>query len=629
MMLNSSVAIFDHPRPESLKIGADFLKSGDSLRDVLASQKSFQTKVIVFPVDLYGKSQMPDILTRMRRDRPNLQAIVIGERPSAGQLRQLSEQVPLFAFVPSFDDPELAQIILAAVEHNTEMEQEVQLSALTALEHEKLKTLSHELEETVLRREKNLQRAQKRVTTMNRQLEALHRALVAVHKANSVGEVETLLLTALQEEMNLAWIRVFFEQHAQVEAQLDRQSEFSMFKVPLLAGTRPMGKIVFARLRAPFLKADEEFLGQVAEGVALAVDRLTKLDQTEHLKQEWESTFDAISEPLCLTDSQFKIIRTNRGFSQVTGLTFTKLIGQNCFQAFMGKDVAPQLLDPKSLKLEREVGPNGETRTFQVSVQRIRTNESSDPILMVFFHDITEQRRIERQIFESAKMAELGTVGSSIAHELNNPLGGMISFLQLVKMDLPSEDPIREDVEQMEAAGLRCKEIIENLLGFSRRQDTAEASQFDLRDVLKQALKLIELKTRSIGIAVHTTFPPQSVMIQGHANLLAQALNHVFQNALEAVQEKLSETMRFKGLIEVEVSVHDAQTRVLIRDNGIGISPELQNKILNPLFTTKGRRNSGLGLTLAYKIIDDHQGRLEISSQPNRGTEVKISLNNV
>lgn len=474
--------------------------------------------------------------------------------------------------------------------------------------------------------------AQKRKRTTNQQIEALHNSLTVVHAAQSVAEIETLLHSALSETLDLDWVRIFLHTGQHLDEQLNRIRGQALFKFTLEIGAHALGKIVFARKHEKaFTKNEKESLEQISESVTLALDRLAKLDQAETLKLQWDSTFNSISEPLCLTDEKFNIIRTNRAFLQITGLNESRAIGRNCFSAFCGNAApTPMATSPSAFILQRENGSTAEPNFYEVTTQRIRVHSNSDSILLILFRDITEQKKIEKQIFESSKMAELGTIGSSIAHEINNPLGGMLNFLQLIKMDLPTEDPLLPDILEMEAAGKRCKEIVENLLRFSRRQQAGDAEPVDLNEVIEQALKIIELQTRSLGITVEVRGDKKHQHVLGHFNLLSQALSHVLQNAYDAVAEKLARSPGYNGKILIEMDSKKDQTYLTITDNGIGISPELQNKILNPLFSTKRQnRNQGLGLTLAYQIIDEHKGQLEISSQPNVGTKVKISFPNV
>ncbi len=532
--------------------------------------------------------------------------VVISKNPSFALLKELSQLQNVVKILETFDSAEI----------------------------ERLKFESAPQEGKT---QKSRERANKRIITLNRQVESLHQALVAVHTANSIGDVESLLLRALKDTLDLEWCRIFFRYHEHMEAQLDRYGHLSLFKAALIIGQTQFGKIIFARAKErPFSKSENDLLLQVADGVALAIDRLTKLDQAESLKQQWESTFDAISEPLCLTDENFKISRTNSAFAKASGLSYKSLIGSNCFYSFFGASAATQDLSAKiiesqarpdqTFKVQKISRGNEPPRTYEVSAQRIQP----DSIFMILFRDITDQQKIQKQIFESAKMAEIGTIGSSIAHELNNPLGGMISFLQLLKMDLKKDDAIYADIVEMEQAGQRCKEIVENLLGFTRQHDSQAIAEVDLRDVVRQALKITELQARSLGVTVQMLWPEHPVKIMGHSNLLAQAISHFLQNSFEAVSEQLTENPRYKGHIQIDLRLEKDQVFLNISDNGVGISLENQNKIFNPLFSTKSRRrNQGLGLTLAYKIVDDHNGRIEIYSQPKMGTQVKIALTSV
>lgn len=620
--MNSSVLVIGQNNEAIRALGFDSKSSWSELSDADFTHR----KILAFQITTEEKNLI-EKLERFRKESPGLQSVILGGVTKLKSVALISQTLPVFSVHNNVSSDELPSVLQTALEHQESNKQSSELLRLKEVHHENLRNMSNELKEVIDKKEKNLERAKKRISTINKQVSGLHKALVAVHKANSVGEVEVLLTSELKSEVNLAIVRVYFENQSHLESQLERAKEFTIYKAPLILGDTQLGKIIFGRMGAPFTKNEQAFLSQVSEGVSLAIDRLTKLEQAEHLKREWESTFDAISDPLCLTTANFNIIRTNKAFSKVSRISLRELIGLNCFRAFLGDTQFPGQMIQNHLRIEKSV--DGEMNSFEVTAQKIQTKDSESAILLMLFRNITEQQRIEKQIFESAKMAELGTVGSSIAHELNNPLGGLMSFLQLIKMDLKKEDLLNEDIDDMLAAAHRCKDIIENLLGFTRRQDTTTDSIVDFRDSVNQALKLIDLKTRSSSIEVNVSLPTHEVKLKLQANLIAQALNHILQNSLDAIEEKLTQTGRFKGRIDVEMWQDNISTYLKIKDNGVGIDFETQKKVMNPLFTTKGKRYSGLGLTLAYKIIDDHKGQLEISSQPSQGTEVKISLSNV
>jgi two-component system NtrC family sensor kinase len=470
-----------------------------------------------------------------------------------------------------------------------------------------------------------------KVRNTTEDVEVLHNALLAVHSSQSVTEIETQLHQVLKKSFLVDWVRVFTQSSTYIDEHLQRLPNQIFFVTPLQVGLSFIGKIVFARkTQTDFDRKQKQSLQQLADSVALAIDRLSKLDQAENLKQQWESTFDAIHEPLCLTDEKWNILRTNKAFLNLVGKKQSQVMGLNCFSIFAGQTThqiqSRATTEPFVIERASKQG----ARSYEVSTQHIRSKSKNQKILLTIFRDITQQKKIEKQIFESSKMAELGTIGSSIAHDINNPLGGMLNFLQLIKNDLATDNPIREDILQMEQAGLRCKEIVETLLKFSRKQDLGNTERVRLIEVVEHSLKILELQTRSVGINVQFNPPSQDVAVRGNFNLLSQVLSHVLQNAFEAVSEKLTESPGYKGVIHVQIENSESGPYLQIIDNGVGITPELHNKIFNPMFSTKRKNeNKGLGLTLAYQIIDEMGGSLEISSQPNVQTRVKISFRDV
>jgi signal transduction histidine kinase len=214
-----------------------------------------------------------------------------------------------------------------------------------------------------------------------------------------------------------------------------------------------------------------------------------------------------------------------------------------------------------------------------------------------------------------------------MAHELNNPLGGMLSFLQLIRMDLSQIDPLRPDIVAMEEAALRCRDIILNLLGFARRQELEDMANIDLMEVVHRSIKLIELQSKSKGIQIRLKARTGPLPLKASPNALSQAICNLLQNSIEAIAEKMESEPLFPGEIQIEIHTEGQHYQIRITDNGLGIRSEHLSQVFTPLFTTKDpMTNSGLGLTLAYTIIQEHQGSLEILSQKGSGTSAILSL---
>jgi C4-dicarboxylate-specific signal transduction histidine kinase len=283
----------------------------------------------------------------------------------------------------------------------------------------------------------------------------------------------------------------------------------------------------------------------------------------------WQGTFNAVSEPVCMINSNYEIIQSNKALLLKTGLKQEQVINAKCHFVLFGKTTpCTGCQRGKNFRVE---GSKGKNQTFEVYSQDLYLDSLKEKIYIHQYQEITDQLRLERKIMESAKLAELGTIGSSIAHELNNPLGGILSFVQLIKMDLKPENAIYSDVVEMEMGVLRCRDIIQNLLGFTRKASEEQLSDLDLKDVLENSLRIIELQTRSRGVEVKLQWPESKTKIHGSKSLLVQAFQNLLQKSLDSIEAKSNLNKGFHGIIEVRISISDQAIEIIILDNGLGL----------------------------------------------------------
>ena len=614
--LRSSVLIVGHPRPRDVAFGADF---ADGFESAAARCAERAYPVVVLPVD--GAEGAERALAFAQELGADSQLVIVQSSGNAEAIRRLVNKGNAFRVLPSFVDPRFDRTIEEALEEHALARQTSKLLHLVSEQNERLTRLSAELEERVERRERHLLDARARLDVANDRLEALHRALIAVHRARSSAEMERLINEALRGALGLSWTRISFGvRRSGTDAMRDAQTRlFAVHSASLLRGREALGEISFARDRdRPFARDEGNFLQQVAEAVSLAIDRLSKLGESETLKHQWEATFDAIIEPVVIIDANRLVARTNRAFAAAAGLAPEAVIGRRCHEALFGR---PQPCEGCALGSNFRLAP-------------AKTSGGRDPIYQVFsqatggqfvnmYRDVATQLRLESQLLESAKMAELGTIGSSIAHEINNPLGGMLSFLQLMKMDLKGAEPWREDVEDMELGARRCRDIVQNLLGFARKStvDGDGDGAVDLREVTGQALKITELQTRAMGVLVRLELSAGPALARGQFNLLSQAIRFFLQSAQEAIGARAkrespgappdsSEVLpRFRGEISVSVATSETQSRIEIVDNGwrtVATSP--------------------IGLTVALEIVRGHGGRAEIEASDPFGAKATIAF---
>jgi len=231
-------------------------------------------------------------------------------------------------------------------------------------------------------------------------------------------------------------------------------------------------------------------------------------------------------------------------------------------------------------------------------------------------------------LIQSAKLASLGQLSAGVAHEINNPLVGVLNNVQLLKLmleekkEIPS-DELKEILVSIEEAGLRCKKIVQNMLSFSRAS-TKAFEQVSLNDIVENTVGLIENEYKLQNVSIEKKLNPQIPLILGDRQLLQQMLLDLLNNSLWAIKKKGdSGTITLTTDYEVENKI----VVLLISDTGIGIPKENLEHIFEPFFTTKEiGEGTGLGLAIVYDIIKRHAGTVEVESQVNVGTTFRIKF---
>lgn len=635
-VVHASVLVINHPDKNKINFGADFIDvSHNDFTSAKIAISNFAYSVIALPANAGSLSELLSFLDYVNTVSPHAQRVIIENGVPAHDLLQIVNSGSVFRILSHFEDSNFELSMIEALEEYRQLQQNFKLMQLVNEQNDRLKRLTLELEERVEIRRKSLEDSKQRLLATNRRAEALHRALVAIHRAGSIGEMERFVNEALQAALGLTWTRILFQSQGKLNAQdLSTTEMISICRVPLSRGKDVLGQIYFARdARQPFSREENAFLSQIGEAVSLAIDRLTKLEQSETLKQQWEATFDAILDPVSLIDSDFNVIRINKSFAQFSGQPLENIIGSKCYHALFGRTSpcencqvknishATFRLKPHRLNAEQQV-------IFDVFSQRIQFHPDDNGDHYVnLYHDVSPQLQYERQILESAKMAELGTIGSSIAHELNNPLGGMLTFLQLIKMGADGSENWYQDIADMEAGARRCRDIVQSLLGFTRKSSQDENDLIDLSEVIQQALKITELQTRAAGIQVQFTRASNPYMLKGQFNALAQALRNCLLTAQESIANKNPTGLREPGVISVNCIDSPDTYLIEINDNGLGFEPPEGEDILHFLSSSKSPLvGSGLGLSVAQQILRDHGGSLEMTSTKGSGMKAIISL---
>ena len=243
------------------------------------------------------------------------------------------------------------------------------------------------------------------------------------------------------------------------------------------------------------------------------------------------------------------------------------------------------------------------------------------------FSDLREHRRMQKkleetqnQLLQAEKIASLGRMSAGVAHEINNPLAGILIYAELLQRDMEANAAGRQHIEEIINQTLRCKQIVTRLLEFSR-QSLGQKTLLSINEIISRCVKLIDQQLLFQNIQIKLSLDPELLQIFGDPGELQQVFTNLLINAADAMN----------GLGRITITSCAAPERdgviITFADTGSGIPPELRDKIFDPFFTTKPPgKGTGLGLSIVYGVIQRHGGTIEVESPLGGGTEFIIRL---
>ena len=229
-----------------------------------------------------------------------------------------------------------------------------------------------------------------------------------------------------------------------------------------------------------------------------------------------------------------------------------------------------------------------------------------------------EIKKIHGQLFRSEKLASLGKLAAGVAHEINNPLTGVLTNASLLLEDFEETDPRKEDVQVIVSETIRCREIVKRLLDFSR-QTKPQKKQTDVNLLIDNIVLLVRNQTSFRNIVIEKTLDEKLPQIMADPDQVQQVFINLILNAADAMQKG------GKLILETKVIPIKDFIEIRIIDSGVGIPEELRTRIFDPFFTTK-ENGTGLGLALSYGIVEQHGGTINVESKIGKGTTFIIHL---
>jgi PAS domain S-box-containing protein len=385
-----------------------------------------------------------------------------------------------------------------------------------------------------------------------------------------------------------------------------------------------------------------------------AEDEIAK--QTAELEQH--SRLLDLAQVLVRDANDNKIILWNRGAQEFYGWTKLEALGKSSHELF--QTIFPKPVEEIDAEILNEGHWEGElTHTLrdgrQVTVashQVLHRNERGEPVaILEANHDITDRKEAERrlaehtlklstseealrakneelqtmsgQLWHAAKLATVGELAASIAHELNNPLATVSLRVDSLLSQTEEDDPKHRALTIVGLEVERMGNLVANLLQFSRRKDS-QVSTIDIRTEVAGTLELLHSHLRNRNVEVAMEFAPNAQRVHADRQQLRQVFLNVLTNAADAMPN--GGTLTIRG-VPCELDRNTSALRIEFADTGIGIAEEDLPKVTEPFFTTKPEgKGTGLGLAICKRIVQEHKGEFDITSEAGKGTTVRVTL---
>lgn len=410
--------------------------------------------------------------------------------------------------------------------------------------------------------------------------------------------------------------------------QFEEAAEAPVLLAPLRGWRRALGTIVIEGAAAEL--DDDDFSQaayELARQLSVAVENVQLLDEVLQQRRLLEDTFNSLIDLVVVTDKGLRVVQMNEAFAARVGAARPALL-QHPLAEMIGSEMAAWVSDHEGSVRTKEFTGVRLGGILSATVTPL-INQDGEPVGQVLvIRDITAQTELEREqaalrerLGQSEKLASLGQFVAGIAHEINNPLQGVLGHLELLIETDDAAKPVRPTLRRIYHEGDRAAKIVRNLLVFAGSRRMA-LRRVGIPGIVSRAVTSRRAALRREGITVARQTEEGVSQVQGDPLLLQQAFLNILINAEHAIGNTGT-----GGRIEITISAEQDTVRTTVRDTGGGIPPEVLPRIFDPFYTTKDvGQGTGLGLAITYGIIQDHGGTIHAANAPGGGAIFTIDL---
>ena len=340
--------------------------------------------------------------------------------------------------------------------------------------------------------------------------------------------------------------------------------------------------------------------------LAILIENIQAFSNVRFQNDMLQSVFEGIADPLLLIDKEGHILMANRGSHNIL-LKRSKKNREKELKEFLISATYENIKTKKEAPISQEV-KTVDNRSFRVELYPLPKRAQANLRFVLYAREITMEKQMSHRMQQAERLSAVGKIAAGVAHEINNPLGVISCYTDLVKDAVEEPDTI-EDIKIIEKHTRSVKKVVQELLKLSRPKQVITGICC-INDVVKDAIKVFQTQSASKGIQIESSLKSQLPDIKCDASILEQILTNIWINAFDALQEK-------GGKVKITTTLAENKKEVLlsIYDNGPGIPENILNTIFDPFFTTKDvGMGTGLGLAVVYGFINELGGRIEVKS---------------
>lgn len=395
--------------------------------------------------------------------------------------------------------------------------------------------------------------------------------------------------------------------------------------VPITCRGRILGVMSFVSQDVDTVTQEQkDLLLCIGQQVGIAVESLRGLQELVQNKELLQTVFDGITDQLVLLDRDLRIKMVNRAYLKRFKVEFADVENRTCFEVHAGlNDICPECSLGKVLRLgtpatDEIETPNGES--FLIHFYPVWGSDGQVQNIIRYAREITEKKKVDQKIQQTEKLVALGQLSSGMAHEINNPLGIILCYVDLLKRQLTDLPQGLEDLEVIEQQTINCKNIVTDLLQFSKKQESTKEPAC-INRIIRDVAHMFRHQLKKKDIQLNLELDPDMPEITVNRDKIRQVMVNLVLNAMQAVREK--------GIIAINSGHHPDKKEVDIAvwDNGPGVESSIRYKIFDPFYSTKRTgEGTGLGLSVSYGIIQEHGGEISVESEKGKWTRFEVIL---